>query len=91
MVSRPYLRAASRAPWGAPLQCGPRGPAGGSVARPFAPSKAPKLRLPLPFLPPGSLLCQLSSLIEASCGRRAEVNKCRAVNQELDWSRRGPA
>lgn len=53
------------------------------MARQFAPSKAPKLRLS-PFLPPGSLLCQLSSLIEECCGRRAVVNKCLAVNQELD-------
>lgn len=37
-------------------------------------------------------LCQLSSLIEASGGGgRAVVNKCWAVNQELDRSRRGPA
>lgn len=51
---------------------------------------APTLRSP-PFLPPAPFLCQLSSLIEASRRGRAVVNKCLAVNQELDWSRRGPA
>lgn len=38
-----------------------------------------------------AFLCQLSSLMEASGGGRAVVNKCLAVNQELDRSRRGPA
>lgn len=59
----------------------------------FAPHEGAQSLPPLPFFLLAPFLCQLSSLIEASGGGggRAVVNKCRAVNQELDRSRRGPA